>query len=213
MKEWVLENTKVTSEQYDKYINSKYKEYSNIDFNVVSTIPKKRTLYDIQLFSLNPSFLNALKLGIKKKGKSYFKNGIEFQLLSDFYKDENLFTSNRYGKCALQSIKVALLTKANVVTAICTDFREVKILHTFLIGYVDNFPKPMVWDYTMNLVMSVEDYYNLCDVEVIKFIKNDDFRTFLENIKLGLQYGAEISSDEFLIFPEEINEAILKLRH
>lgn len=210
MKEWILENTSVTNEQYNRYINSKYKEYPNIDFNTVSTIPKKRTLLDIQLFSLNPSFLNVLKFGIKKKGNSYFKNGIKFQLLSDFYKDKDLFTSNRYGKCALESIKIALLTKANIVTAICTDFREVKILHTFLIGYLDSYQKPMVWDYTMNLVMNVEDYYNLCDVEVIKFIKNEDFRTFLENVKIGLQHGADINLDEFLIFPEEVNEAVLK---
>lgn len=205
MRDWIIANTSVTAEEYDKYIKREYKEYpSDIDLSKVSDDPQKQLLWKIQYFTLFPTLYNRIKLGIKKRGTKYSISGIEFELLSNFYADSNLTTLNRYGECSTKTIELALKSKGDLVTAICTDFRGVKISHVFLIGKIDN--NPVVLDYTLNTIMNMKDYYHLWDVEEIRILSNKDFKRYFSNLQ-EFPDSKYINLDEFLIFPEAVNEA------
>lgn len=212
MKEWIMENTSVSESAYDYATRYLYPPV-DLDLNRVSNAPKHKALYNIENFTLDPGLRRALKYKVKTKAKKgdYTHQNYHFKLLSDIYSDPLLFSLDRYGKCAIISTKIACETSCDIVTGICTDFRGDKFVHTFLV-YQNQSGIFYVFDYTKNLVMEKDDYYDLCEVEELKYIPNELFREYYHNLSEHRDYfGLNVTLFEFLCFPEDVTESVLKL--
>lgn len=201
MKEWILENTTVTSDGYDELINSDGKNRQ------ISDNTKKQILAIIDEFTLNPTSTNGSKLGIEKYKDGYIFNGIIFDLFSDINKDPRLLRRDRYHQCHIASFALALGLNSSIVTAKVIDWFDNSFLHTFILSEEND----LVIDYSFNIMMRKSDYYNLLDVtEVVKI----DYPELVEYRELLFSCNAVVGNidyKEIVTFPTEIKEAILKL--
>lgn len=138
---------------------------------------KKEILEEIEKFTLGISNKKKNK-HIKAIGTEYYfntKNKIyNFRKISSSVRDnylyQNLETYNRYQKChggSLTLVKKELFPDSVVVSSYVID-DEYKYLHTWL--EYNN----LVIDYTKNLVMNCEDYYNLVNISIINKIASND---------------------------------------
>lgn len=206
MREWILENTTVTPEEYDriaKYVNPPEKP------SPVGKEYKKQILYALMMISLNKlTIFRRLKKAITKNGRWFNYKGTDFILFSDIYNDPRLLSLERYGKCA-RSHEIALEMKTDICTGICKDYKNHRFLHTFLLGIIDG--EACVLDYTLNLVLKKDDYFNFMDVDVVSMIKNSNLVEYTINLLKNRNLGEVIDSHEFLCFPEQVNEAVLRL--
>jgi len=208
MKEWLTANTSITEEEYNRYFQ--YKDApKDLDLSKVSSDPKKLALLQIELFTLKPTMLASLKYGIKRTKKAYSYRGFNFELFSDSCTDKRLLSPDRYRKCIEMSINFALIMKLDIITGICTDFRDNKFLHSCLIGR-DKDGKTYIFDYTRNLIMPKDEYYDLLDVEEIAILSNKDIKSIYEMIESYPDFFNSIglSSFEVACFPKEIKEAL-----
>lgn len=206
MREWILENTTVTAEEYDKvekYVNPVEKS------GPVAEERKKQILFALMMISLNRlTIFRRLKNGITKNGKWFNYKGTNFMLFSDIYDDPSLLGLERYGKC-IRCHEIALARKMDICSAICKDYKNHKFLHTFLLTKLDG--EDCVLDYTLNLVLKKEDYFDFMDVEVISIIRNGDLVEYTTNMLRNNYLGDVIDTFEFLCFPSQVNEAVLSL--
>jgi len=211
MKDWILANTTVTEEEYDKIMQ--YNDYpEDANLTKVSEESKKQILLNIVAFTLNkPSIINKIVHQIKKLNGVYYYKGYTFGLFYDCYQDNDLFSMKRYGRChEMSSLILSKEQKLKMVTAICRTFKNIPFLHSFLI-WKDEFNKEYVYDYTENLVMNKEAYFDLLDVEVINVMDYDTLKIFLEAYESNKEQYKYINITELLCFPNQIKEAILKL--
>ncbi len=209
MREYILKNTNVSAQEYDAIMNYQGKEE---DMSApISLEPKKLTLWVLKQFSLNPpTALNRLKWHIKKNGDWYNFNGIDFKLMYEFYKDPELYSLNRYGKCYEKSFSISLNSKLNIGVAICKSERNFEFLHAFLLGLLNG--EEVVLDYTLNLILKKEDYYHLLDVLEISYIYNSELKELTANINSNEDMTNSLLLHEVLCFPKELNNLALKLK-
>jgi len=168
----------------------------------------------IRAFTSNNNFLQLLyklvgfKL-IKYENKyqiSYKNSDVCFSKFSDFLsggndieelekeKKELLSLKKRTGKCHYKSIELINVGDYLVTGYVTSSSRNVKIIHTWIETDKD------VIDYTDNLVMKKEDYYNLKDVEVLTVIKKDTIVSEFDS-----QFVKSFLSDKFYcLFRDEL---------
>lgn len=108
-----------------------------------------------------------------------------------------LRTKDRYGLCCPESIKMAKERKSGNVRIGYIHYTEKKVVHAV---YEDN---GVIYDYTKNLLMLEDEYYNLTKFEEINVISSKEIISDYEYIhafgsiplKLYLLYRDEIMKD------------------
>ena len=164
MKEWFLENTSVTKEEYERIIECGKGMPDEIDWNYINSNPDALTMLTLSNFTMKkPTLSRRYKYKVKKDAEGYNLNGIWFSLFYRFIKDKNLFSSKRYGHCHEMCFAISLNKDFfDVVTAICLDPQvDHEFLHSFL--YRKNQEgKEYVLDYTLNLIMKKKIIIDLC---------------------------------------------------
>ena len=206
MKEWFLEKTGVSEEEYDELILS--------DAEVVTTDTK--TWKDMIIESIldftieKPTLMRQLLFQVKKKDGKYYLAEIPFELFYDYYHDEKLFSTIRYKECHKKSHAIAYNSdRFDVVTAKCSNYMtdNKEYLHTFLYDSKTD----QVFDYTLNLVMGKDTYYELFNVRVVKILKNADLKRISSLIRLHPEFAKFIDIKEYFCFPEATEEAVKRL--
>ena len=124
-----------------------------------------------------------------------------FRKIDPFFDDvikQELFSRERYGQCCTASVELASISDSDCKVGIgYLNYTDFKILHAVcIIG--DN-----VFDYTKNLIMRKEDYFELTNFEVINEVNRSDIMREIfdiENlgfipIKVYLLYHDEVMRD------------------
>lgn len=68
-----------------------------------------------------------------------------------------------------------------------------------------------VFDYTLNLVMGKDTYYELFNVRVVKILKNADLKRISSLIRLHPEISRYIDLKEYFCFLEETEKAVKRL--
>lgn len=156
-------------------------------FSLIDT-PKKERKRISKLIRKNNSYIYDYK----------FKS-IEFGILSDYFHNDievqKLLTYNRYGKCHLGSLWLITQPKFEDAKIVCGYIYSgyKKYFHSFV--ELDDY----VFDYTKNLRLKKEDYYNLTNFEVLNELIYDEAIKVLNYsfIPIGLYflYNREIEAE------------------
>lgn len=193
MKEWFLENTNITEQEYENAL--KFKEAQEIADASKNNLG--RIMLIIESFTLNPKFNKFLSTFLVRRLKngSFSYKGIPFRFFHDIYEDPTLFTPDRYGKCVQMSWDLARMSNFDVVTANCIDFKNED-------------GEEFVYDYTRNLIMEKKFYYKLLSVQEIKVIPSDKFQRYANELEvLVREKHLDFTLFEFFCFPDEAIEA------
>ena len=206
MKEWLIKNSGISEEEYDKIINCD-KDLTIDDTSDEYILSNKDSLlmYDIMNFTLDKNYK---KDEFVLLGDYYSYKGISFSLLSDFFPDETLLSEERFGKCHTASYSMAICSSLDLLTLMCTDFQSGKdFLHTvLLIQDTDE-----IIDYTLNIIMNKQLYFRLMNARIIKYISNEKIKMIDNNIRKSTSnVKKNINVKELLCFPDEINNLVLK---
>lgn len=127
---------------------------------------------------------------------------LSFDLLSNKLENKELkkelTSKKRNGKCHVRSINIATNTEnSKIVTGYAT-FANKRILHSVI--EMPGKKSPVILDWTMNLIMSKEDYYKFSGFKELNSVKGedvvDDVELIIDNIKLGCK--------AYLLFRDEI---------
>ena len=148
MKQWILDNTSVTEEDYDKYLGK-----NGISLNS-RKISFKGQIIDsyrhINKFTLGkPTALRRLIYGITKCNKSYKYGNIKFHYMSETSHD--LLSKNRRDKCHQAAyIMIQDSDDFNLITAWVQPKGNhgFDTLHSFILDTKTN----LVYDYTVNAI-------------------------------------------------------------
>ena len=221
MKEWILNNTSVTEEQYDALINGdtiNMVDDPGVKAGVVDQLkltPRKlgeHPLLMIDEFTLRKSnFLRKYLYDIKGKNGKYSYKGIKFLVLANMFKDMDdiLYSKNRKGKCVdLSSLICMKYVDTKIVTAMCVapDYKEdFYFLHTFVV-FVKN-GREYVIDATCNIVMAKDIYLDLFKARIISNISRDEYYNICEDIEC-FDLGQDITLAECFCFPKEVTLGI-----
>ena len=208
MKEWLLLNTNIKEEEYDRLINID-KDYSldNTSNEYILKHEDSLTFYNIMNFTLDKNYK---KWNVNRCGNFYIHNNIPFLMLSDVFYDDTLLSTNRFGKCHTASYFLAVNTSLDLLTLICTDFQNGKdFLHSVLYNELSN----EIIDYTLNLIIDKDIYFKYMNARLIRYIDNYYIKKINENIiDLSSNIQDNITIKEILCFPDEINNLILKFK-
>ena len=175
---------KVKYNRYGVNINSlgmlfEKKEVSKLDTKMKAIRAFTPTNYFYQFF-YNLKGYSVHTIDTNKMKLCYKNENIEFSKLSDLLvgsveevrpiKTELLKYKVRKGKCHYRAIEFFPSIGKNLVTGYVDDASgKVRTVHSWLET------EKNVIDYTSNLVISKEDYYQLMNVEVLSVIAKDDF--------------------------------------
>lgn len=223
MRDWVLHNTNISIEEYDYVIDTyqileeflryqtnysdeyikavleKFNESKNISKN-----PKDKIIKAIEYFTLNYNNSNVLlsiKTGISKCKDHYVLKGYEFNPLSTIYTkyEKELTSLNRYHKCHEAALRELFdLDIDYYVLAKINDRNGSRCLHSFVIK--DDY----VYDYTLNLIMQQDMYFDLMDVTIINKMTKDELLYKFEELKKYKNNDLQINLPEFYAWPDEI---------
>lgn len=216
MKEWILENTSITEEEYDSIINE--------DTILMHHKPSTKYIQDdnnplinIAKFTLKkPSFFNRKKFKIIKKDNSYVYKEIEFYVLAEFLTNIKawLYSTERLHQCFILNSYICKELKANchLITALCKspygkDNQE--YVHSFIIVITDNNQEYII-DGVTNTIMKKETYFNLYNPKIISNISQKRLREEIPLINKFSKHN-KISRGEYLCFPDQIITAVKKL--
>lgn len=219
MKEWILENTDVTEEEYDKLINpntlnvkGESKPITNMLVNKISDHP----MLAIDEFTKQPPTLyRKIKYRVIKKKKAYIHKKIKFIILAELIDDmkEILYSQNRKGKCFTLSIDIfKKYNNVNILTLMCIDpyFKEPKPFLHVVTSEKDEHGNEIIFDTTYNIAMKKETYLKLLQATIISTISKEkiknDHPLIIELVKNDLIY-----LDEYFCFRDQITSAVKKL--
>ncbi len=204
MREWVINNTGITAEEYDKIMCFQDKPEDSLE--ILDTDPKKLILRGLEKFSLKPvNFWRIKKFHIIKDNDWYVFFKVSFKIMADYIKDNKLYSKKRYGEC-YNSYFIALENKLDIVLALIKGEQNFKCMHAFLVGKLDGVE--VVYDYTLNLILKKEDYYDLMDVEEISYFTYQDLQVLDDIIGKSDEINSFIYIHELLCFPKEIAKAL-----
>lgn len=218
MKEWILENTSVTEDEYDALINGDTINMVDDDPGVKAGVVERTKLTPRKLgehpmlmideFTLKKTnILRKYLYDMKGKNGKYSYKGIKFFVLADMLKDmaDILYSKKRNGSCFdLSSLICMEYTDTNIVTAMCIapDYKEdFYFLHTFVVFAKNG--KEYVIDATCNIVMEKSIYLDLFKAKIISSISRDEYYNICGDIEnFGL--GNVITLAEYFCFPTEV---------
>lgn len=149
---------------------------------------------------------NLNKINYNKDTKMYeYKSGdvsLSFDLLSSKFEEKELIkeliSKKRNGKCHERAINIAPSIENSKIVIGHATFGNKRILHSVI--EVAGEKTPFILDWTMNLIMSKEDYYKLSGFKELNLVKSEDIindlKLIIGNMKLGCK--------TYLLFRDEI---------
>lgn len=218
MKEWILENSDISEEEYDKLISSKTLHIEgesqpiNIEQNKISEHP----MLTIDQFTLQkPTIKSKLKYQIKTYKQGFIHKKIKFVILATILKEmeDILYSNNRKRKCFELSLEILKkYSETNIITLLCTDpnYKEsILFLHAAIL-VKDQEGNELILDTTYNIIIKKETYLKLLNATVISIISREEFANDLTFIKdlLNKNY---VYLDEYLCFKEQVMATAKKL--
>lgn len=206
MKDWVINNTKITLEQYEKVINNNSEDKT---FFIADNF-RARLLYIIMCFTLEKPTEERLKaFEMERKNGYYNFHDISFKLFYEMISDPILFSLERYGNCHFDSVILSKTVHCDVITAICRDYKNYPFLHSFIVIKNTNGDE-FIGDSSLNIIMKKDLYYALLDVHELTRISESELKELIDIITRNREL-VDIDYREMLCFPNEIKEGILKL--
>lgn len=218
MREWILENTEVTAEEYDNLINP---ETLNIEGESKPVQKEPNKIFDhpmlaIDLFTQQkPTLSTKIKYRVISKKKCFIHKNIKFVILADLLEEmkEILYSTNRKRKCFLLSLDILKkYNDANIVIAMCADpnYKEyTPFLHAITLAK-DEFGNEIILDTTYNIAIKKETYLKLLQANIISIISRERFKNDYPLI-IELLKNDSVYLDEYLCFPDQVMTAVKKL--
>lgn len=217
MKEWIIDNTTVTEERYDRLINKDTVNKSR-ELEKGVKINFEHPLYPINNFTLKkPSKLRCKFYNIKKDGKYYIHKDLKFRVLAEIFdkKDpyrKELYTTKRIGTCFAKSLDIGFnFEDSNIVIAMCDEpfiIPTESFLHAFVCG-IGKDGKEYVLDGTLNVIIEKDIYIKLYNARIITKIDGQKVKKDVDLIKSS-NLGRSVLVHEYLCFPEEVMEGAKK---
>ena len=146
---------------------------------------------------------------IKKRKLKY-----NFKMMDDYMESnqvkEELRSDERYRKCGEMAISIAYSVDENVNIIIgYLNMFNGKIIHSVIERFKDS--ESYIFDYTRNLVMRKEDYFDITNFKVLNIVKNSDLKKDIELLR-----GLNIYTKPYLIFRDEmmrdLNKCVKRLK-
>lgn len=218
MKEWILENTNIPEEEYDKLISSKtlHIEGESKPINTEQNKIFEHPILTIDQFTLQkPTIKSKLKYQIKTYKQGFIHKKIKFVILATILKEmeDILYSNNRKRKCFELSLEILKnYSGTYIVTLLCIDpqFKEpIPFLHAVTLTK-DNEGNELIFDTTYNVIMKKETYLKILNATIISIISREEFSKDITLIKDFLKKGY-IYLDEYLCFREQTISAVKKL--
>lgn len=218
MREWVLENTDVTAEEYDSLINP---ETLHIEGESKPCQKETNKIFDhpilaIDLFTQQkPTLFTKIKYRIIDRKQYFIHKNIKFAILADLLEEmkEILYSTNRKGKCFKLSLDILKKCEnANIVTLMCTNpnYKEpTPFLHAAIL-IKEETGNEFILDTTFNIIMKKETYLNLLQAKIISIISREKFQND-STLRIESNVYKHIYLDEYLCFPEQIMKTAKKL--
>lgn len=192
---------------------------SKLNFNMINTKLNYYTLYRDKKI-IPPNIKTLISNIVYKDGINYYLSDdicFGFLLLSDYVqnkKEKKILTSQkRYHKCHEESYRLTLgapYKQSYILTGyINVDGND--ILHS--VAQVQDDKEEKIIDFTLNIVMSKEDYITITNFREFSKISRDKLRQDEEKIKnfsMGIQYYLFFHNE--LMKDLEKNEKLLKLK-
>lgn len=183
---------------------------SERDNSIIRLISLFTMLDDINLKFLNKKQIIGLE-NISYHGKKYRYKDEEydfyFNKISNFIKDEDtikmLQSTERYGKCHLNSLVYAPRIKNSRIVTGYINLLNKKYLHTII--EIERNKKTLILDWTRNLIISKEQYILLTKFQELNVFNSENFMhdsVFLKNIEVGVRF--------YCLFREELLENLKK---
>lgn len=223
MKEWILENTAITEENYNNLINPNMLNLKNSDLDQKEV--KYKLFCNHPIITINnftygkPTKLRCVLYGIKKDNKYFIYKNVKFRVLAEtiiedpkdsFYKE--LYDKHRLGSCFLKSSDICFnMEDSKIITAICENpstKSEKKFLHCF-VSTNGKDGSEYILDGTLNVVIDRETYLNLFNAKIISEIEREKMIEDVGVIKDN-NLAESISFAEYLCFPDEVMEGVKK---
>lgn len=213
MREWILENTTVTKEEYDSTINC------NTLNRIVNKSDKKRKKYTmtykhpftrIKVFTLKkPTRLRCILFGVKKEKDYFLYKDVNFKVLAENIPCKNnfLYSSKRFATCFQSSVEICnRLKKSKIITALCKEpfiIGDERFIHSF-VSCVREDKVELVYDATLNIIMEKDKYLELFDAKILSEIEREkmiDDIIYLNENNVNVE---KVTYSEYLCFPEQI---------
>ena len=222
MKEWVLNNTSVTEEEYDNLISPNTLKLKNTNLEEIYADYKLKKLSEnplgvINLFTLKkPNKFRCIVYRVKKEKNYFIYKDIKFSVLALNVEDENykkeLYNERRVGTCFQKSFDFCKsIDNSKIILAMCINpffTPEKKFLHAF-VEILGKDGKQYILDGTLNICMEKELYLKLLNAKIISEMSRNEFFEYVNFIEEN-NLGSLITVPEFLTFPNQINEGVKK---
>lgn len=221
MREWILENTNVTEQEYDNLLNintvsikGKHQENHIADLS-------NHPIVNIALFtSRKTSLIRRKKYKIIKKKDINKKNlyiykQIKFYILSEFLEnfEDELLTLTRHNQCFHLNFNIC--TKINIksylITALCQspyDKNNNEYIHTFIL-IINNDNQEYIIDGTVNIITRKDTYFNIFKPQIISCIEKEQLKEDYKFIK-PLEQAGLIYKAEYYCFKDKVIKGIKK---
>lgn len=222
MREWILQNTEVTQEEYDKLLNLntvRINGKSNVSQN--DKISNHPMVNIVRFTSYKPTYSHRRKYKVKRKkdvNKHYYYiyEKIKFYILGEIFSiiEEKCFCINRQSNCFYINSDTCLLPKINsyLITAMCiSPFRTKQnpYIHTFTLLITPD-GLEYILDGTSNVIMDKKTYYSIYKPEIISCIPKEILKEELNLLK-PFEEDERIYRAEYLCFRDKIMESVKKL--
>lgn len=222
MKEWILENTEITTDEYDKLININTVSINGKGIKQPIEKLSNHPIVNIALFTTRkPTLKQRRKFKIIKqkdinKKNYYIYQKIKFYILTEFikhYKSE-LYTINRHNQCFHLNSFFCLKLNINsyLITALCKSpyiINNPDYLHTFILIH-SNDNQEYIIDATLNIIMKKEIYFSIFNPQIITCINKTKLTSDLQ-LLTPLEQDGKLYKAEYLCFPEQVMTSIKKL--
>lgn len=215
MKEWILENTKITSEEYDKLINLNTVSINGKSNKHNQHQMSNHPIINIALFTTKKSTIKQRKKYKITKQKDINKNNyytyqkIKFYILTDFIKHyhNELQSIYRHNQCFhLNSFFCQKLNiNSYLITALCKSpffISNTNYIHTFILIHSNNNQEYII-DATLNIIMKKDIYFSIFNPQIISFIPKSQLISDLKLIT-PLEQDGKLYKAEYLCFPKQV---------
>lgn len=221
MKEWILENTTITEQEYDNLLNintvsikGKHQE------NHITDLSNHPIVNIAQFTSRKPSLTQRIRFKIIKKKDINKKNlyiykQIKFYIISEFLNNfkAELLTLKRHKQCFHLNFDICttLNITSYLITALCQSpyyKKKKEYIHTFVL-IITNDNQEYIIDGTINTIMSKDTYFNIFKPQIISCIEKEQLKEDYKYIKPLEQVGL-IYKAEYYCFKDKVINGIKK---
>lgn len=222
MKEWILNNTNILEEDYDRIFNPRTVIMNGHAEENESDSLSNHPIVNIATFTFDyPTYFRRKKFKIKRlkdinKKNLYLYENIKFYILGEQFPlfANETYSSQRLKKCFYINSEICLSLKSNtyLITAMCSNpFRKSRnqYIHTFVL-LKSNDGNDYIIDGTTNTIMNKKTYFDIFKPKIISCISKEKLQ---EDLKLLKPFEEQelIYRPEYLCFSKKTIRAVKKL--